>query len=535
MNGSLSEGVLPGILKELYVGRKTGVLQLERDGQRHSLQFRKGVIVRGETSVKLERLGETLVRHGLLSGQDLERATEVVVRDGKRLGVVLSELGLIDKQRMEDGLALQVRGILQAVFSWGEGAYRFEEQPVQDTLDSEVTLKLPTGELILEAVRRVQDPDVVHYALGNVDRILGLSSDPLLRFQHITLSPTDGYILSRIDGTLSAREVIQMIPVPPEEVERSLFGLLSTGVVEFLPLPPKPAPAPVARRPLPSPAVVELPVPAAPRPDPAPSPEESAAQSVLDARRREILEAFEGLKPKTHFEVLDIPKASNEAQVKEAYFKLARKFHPDTHHDPSLVDLRDKIEAIFIRLGEAYEVLRDRNKRSSYESDLASRMPRTSSGFRSGAQPEPVDPAAEGRQSEESIRRAEKYLVEERYWDAIQLLEPVIPTATGKWKLRARLALARAYLKNPHWLKRAEQQLQSIVREEGENAEAYFLLGMLYKQGGLRSRAVSMFRKALEAKPDHEQAAAELAGLAPEEAPSPPESGGLLKKFFGRS
>ena len=202
MNGSLSEGVLPGVLKELYVGRKTGVLQLERDEQRHGLQFRGGVIVRGETSVKQERLGETLVRHGLLSSQDLERATEVVVRDGRRLGVVLSELGLIDKQRMEDGLALQVRGILQAALSWDEGAYRFEEQPVQDTLDSEVTLKLPTGELILEAVRQVQDPDVVHYALGNVDRILGLSSDPLLRFQHITLSPTDGYILSRIDGTL---------------------------------------------------------------------------------------------------------------------------------------------------------------------------------------------------------------------------------------------------------------------------------------------------------------------------------------------
>ena len=225
-------------------------------------------------------------------------------------------------------------------------------------------------------------------------------------------------------------------------------------------------------------------------------------------------------------------EASNEAQVKEAYFKLARKFHPDTHHDPSLVDLRDKIEAIFIRLGEAYEVLRDRNRRSSYESDLASRMPRSPSGSRFGAQPEAVvDPEAEGRRSEESIRRAEKYLADGKYWDAIQILEPAIPAATGKWKLRGRLALARGYLKNPHWLKRAEEQLMSIVREEGQNAEAYFLLGTLYKQGGLRSRAVSMFRKALEAKPDHEQAAAELAGLAHEEATAP-ESGGLLKKLF---
>jgi curved DNA-binding protein CbpA len=449
---------------------------------------------------------------------------------------VLQELGLIDKQRMQDGLALQVRGILHAALAWGEGSYRFEERPVQDTLDTEVTLKLPTGELILEAVRLVQDPDVVHYALGDLNRVLGLSSDPLLRFQHITLSPMDGYMLSRIDGTLSAREVIQMIPLPPPEAERSLFGLLSTGVVEFLPLPPKPAPPPEARRSAPPPAVVQVRAPEPPAPAPAGGRQEAAAGSALDLRRREILDAFEGLKAKNHFEVLDIPKASNESQVKDAYFRLARKFHPDTHHDPSLMDLRDKIEAIFIRLGEAYEVLRDRNKRSSYESDLASRMPRAPTLSPRDAQPDAVaDPAAEGRLAEESIRRAERYLIEEKFWDAIQLLEPAVLAAAGKWKARARLGLARAYLKNPLWLKRAEEQLQAIVREDAHNPEAYFLLGTLYKQGGLRSRAVSMFRKALEAKPDHEQAASELAALELPDAAPPQEGGGLLKKLFGRS
>jgi curved DNA-binding protein CbpA len=314
-----------------------------------------------------------------------------------------------------------------------------------------------------------------------------------------------------------------------------LFGLLSTGVVEYLPLPPKPAPPPAARRATPAPAVVTVPAQETP-PPPAPEPAKPAASEAQEARRREVLEAFEGLKARNHFEVLGIPKASNEAQVKEAYFRLARRFHPDTHHDPSLADLREKIEAIFIRLGEAYEVLRDRNRRSSYESDLASRMPRAGAGSPAAASvpPEP-DAAAEGRLAEESIRRAERYLLEEKFWDAIQLLEPALPGATGKWKQRARLALARAYLKNPRWLKRAEEQLQTLLREDGKNADAYFLLGTLYKQGGLRSRALSMFRKALEAKPDHEQAVSELASLTPEETPAPPEAGGLLKKLFGRS
>ena len=74
---------------------------------------------------------------------------------------------------------------------------------------------------------------MVRQVLGDMDRVLVLSSDPLLRSQRITLTPTDGFVLSRIDGTLSARDVISLSPVPPEDAERSLFGLLCTGIVDY--------------------------------------------------------------------------------------------------------------------------------------------------------------------------------------------------------------------------------------------------------------------------------------------------------------
>ena len=60
---------------------------------------------------------------------------------------------------------------------------------------------------------------------------------------------------------------------------------------------------------------------------------------------------------RTHFQVLGVPRDATEAQVREAYFRLAKRFHPDVHHDAALSDLRDKLEEIFTRLGEAYEVL----------------------------------------------------------------------------------------------------------------------------------------------------------------------------------
>ncbi|PYQ01573.1 MAG: hypothetical protein DMF83_25340, partial [Acidobacteria bacterium] len=100
-----------------------------------------------------------------------------------------------------------------------------------------------------------------------------------------------------------------------------------------------------------------------------------------------------------------------------------------------------------------------------------------------------------------SVRRAEKYMAEEKYWDAIQLLEAAVPVLEGKPKQRARLVLARAYTKNPNWVHQAEETLHEVVRDEPKNVEVYLALGQLYKAGGLRGRSLSMFRKALELKP----------------------------------
>ena len=369
MNGDLAEGVVPDLLREIYVGRRNGTLTLVRGDERQSLRFRRGHIVNAHTNVLEERLGEMLVRRGLLAEADLARATEIVVRDGRRLGEVLAELGLIDANGLEDAVALHVHEMLAKVFLWHEGSFGFEEEPEAEG-GQELTLKLSTGELILEAVQAVRDPDVVRYALGDMDRVLALSSDPLLRFQKLTLSPEDGFVLSRVDGVTSAHEIVQMIPLPAERTQRSLLGLLSTGVVEFVARPSrKTAPAGPGERPREASAArapgTRAPAPRrrsrrpAPPEPPAPAPRPEPADEKTAERRREILEAWDGLKTRTHFEVLGLSRAVGEAEVKDAYFRLAKRFHPDVHHGASLGDLRDELEAVFIRLGEAYDVLRD--------------------------------------------------------------------------------------------------------------------------------------------------------------------------------
>ncbi len=55
------------------------------------------------------------------------------------------------------------------------------------------------------------------------------------------------------------------------------------------------------------------------------------------------------------------------------------------------------------------------------------------------------------------------------------------------------------------------ETLQEVLAENSGNANAYFELGIVYKAGGLATRAKAMFQKALDANPRHKQALAELA------------------------
>jgi curved DNA-binding protein len=76
---------------------------------------------------------------------------------------------------------------------------------------------------------------------------------------------------------------------------------------------------------------------------------------------------------KDYYQVMGIGRDATEAQVKQAYRRLARKYHPD-------VSKEKDAEARFKDLGEAYEVLKDPQKRAAY--DRLGKGPRPGEEFR---------------------------------------------------------------------------------------------------------------------------------------------------------
>ena len=67
------------------------------------------------------------------------------------------------------------------------------------------------------------------------------------------------------------------------------------------------------------------------------------------------------MKYRDYYELLGVDKKASDADIKKAYRKLAKKYHPDLHPDDK--DAHEK----FSEINEAYEVLSDPEKRKKYD------------------------------------------------------------------------------------------------------------------------------------------------------------------------
>ena len=63
---------------------------------------------------------------------------------------------------------------------------------------------------------------------------------------------------------------------------------------------------------------------------------------------------------KDYYKILDVKRDASETDIKQSYRRLARKYHPDVS---KVANAEDR----FKELGEAYEVLKDSEKRKSYD------------------------------------------------------------------------------------------------------------------------------------------------------------------------
>ena len=192
----------------------------------------------------------------------------------------------------------------------------------------------------------------------------------------LQLSPEEGFLLSRIDGHTSWTLLRQIGGLAPEEVDRCIERWLSEGVVEVDEDKSSGAEVPATVE---EPKVDEGPV------DHMSDPRIDTSLDITPELQAQILE-FSSSLDRSYFELLDVPRDADNKQIKRAYFSLSKVYHPDRYYRANLGDYSVRLEQIFRKLVEAYELLSDPNTRAEIERSMGA-MPEP--------EPEPVAQVSE--------------------------------------------------------------------------------------------------------------------------------------------
>ncbi len=380
-----------------------GRLTLAGEKGAYALTFRKGTPEHAHSSYPEDDLGLFLLQRGVLRREQVAEVAAVKSDFGGELVGALLGLKLVNpadifRVLQEHGVALVWRA-LAAESRTGKW------EPGVAPPSSSFPLGAPWA-LLCDAVRRI-DVARVRLRLGPSLARSAVRVGGRISIEDLRLTPQEMRIYGLFDGMRSVEEVAAARPKEVEVVLRLALLLTETELLSFgaerkpepAATPPsaetrtpattdspppqpvaKPMPPPVAKPTPPAPPAAKLIPPAAPslqrappRPaaPPAPSPPavrpaapSTAAPAVADLPA--LRAAAARLETADHFEALGVKREDSAAQIKAAYFALAKLHHPDASPPDDPPEARKLRAEIFAKVSEAWGVLGDDQKRAEY-------------------------------------------------------------------------------------------------------------------------------------------------------------------------
>jgi hypothetical protein len=228
LRGHIEETSVPELLRSVLTSGETGVLTFSNGAVTKSVYLHMGRIVYARSSDPDERLGESLLLRGKISARQYLEASKLI-RPGRRLGVILIELGALDPEDLLSALEQHVKGILLDVFTWTTGEY---ELVMNDPgLEDVVSLNLSTDNLILEGIRRVRAWSLIYRGIGGDIEEVPVATGNTEVLVKLELTEEEQEVLAHVNGRSSIEQICQVSYLSNIETCRILWALRVLGLV----------------------------------------------------------------------------------------------------------------------------------------------------------------------------------------------------------------------------------------------------------------------------------------------------------------
>jgi curved DNA-binding protein CbpA len=502
MKGTLTDQPLTELIREISDKALSGTLRLEHERAQTAVYFDSGKLIYAASNLRTLRLREYLNKRGVLGEKDrggLENLSDAAIAEA------LTASGTLNQKEVDGLLATLVGDILRVALLWTEGLWEFNDRA---RLGDPVRVQLDTASLLREAAQRMP-PEFVSERFRNPGEMFSRAAEvsPTGNFQ-----PSEGFVLSRLEQPTRLEDLVVLSGLPEPDAYRVIYSLALSGVIQrehwhnaFRSGATKTKEQKAS----------------------APSPAGAAGQtggrwaSVND--EADDLEKFllRLSQASNYYEILELQVTSSANEIKDAYYALARRYHPDRFHLQSGTELHAKLSSAFARITQAYERLTDATTRAAYDRAMerSKRLAESAPQSKAGAGPDLTDdlkfktgdPTTDAGRAEHNFREGIGALKEERIEAAISYLAAAARLAPREARYRAYYGRALAASEKTRRL--AENEIQAAVQLDPSSANFRTMLAELYVALNFHRRAQAEVERALKLDPKNAAAQALLRKL----------------------
>ncbi|HET8773083.1 MAG TPA: DUF4388 domain-containing protein [Thermoanaerobaculia bacterium] len=259
LEGTLRDFSLADIFQLIGLQRKTGVLTLRGKDDTVTVTFLDGKVVGADSlNRRLEnRLGTVLMKTGLLSQDQLNRALDIQKETLQRLGFILTHYGIISQESLRDAIQLQMMQIVYRLFRWKDGDYHFSQETTIE-YDRDNVVPITAESILMEGARMIDewpiiekrvrsydmvfrrkltDQEIVVVGAGEADEI-DFDGDGSRRGRRgalsdkIRISQEEKSIYDLVDGTMTVSDIVEVSRLSEFDTNKALYELLTRDLIE---------------------------------------------------------------------------------------------------------------------------------------------------------------------------------------------------------------------------------------------------------------------------------------------------------------
>jgi len=494
MHSHFSAQTVAEIFRDLFVSERSGVLTLSNDEHEKRVYFDRGLILFVESTDDEDDLGRALLRTGKISVGALDEARSNVGQSGLPECLIVRDL--VSRETLAGTVSKTVDRALKSVFQWEGGTAQFrEEVAAPASLDSDV---LSTFGSILQGIFHMSHFQAIHEAMLGLDNCLRLRESTTVPVERLSLSAAHGFILSRIDGNSTVRDILTVLP--PEEEDSSLrflYALLVMGILEYDP--------PVAEGAFRVANILR---------------DHADRRALERMQERTIEHAYQQMSEQNPFEVLGVSPYAERKTIERAYAEAKSLFSRDRLLASVREKFRSELAVIESRLIEAYLKLSQPDVIASRPAESLPPVDAEDLGVNDLLVRVEMDKTKSKLAHEKATQVADRYYAHARkavregdFHSAIQYGKLAISYNENDARYYYLLADCQARNPGPRWQHQAEQNYTRATELDPWNADYFICLGQFYKRRGLQLRARKQFEEALRLSPQHGVATRELKAL----------------------